>query len=126
MKIANDAWVKDARKKLLKERSVYERKVLRAIPTFLKRYVEKQRVVRYAGHTYFADIFIRRYNIAIEVDGSQHYTPVGIAADATREYHFAKCGILTLRISNRAVADKAKLKEFMSKLVALIASIECR
>ena len=63
---------------------------------FLPMTVKRQYVVL----NYILDFFIPSANIAIELDGSQHFEPEARVADAEREENLSTLGIKTLRYTN--------------------------
>ena len=52
---------------------------------------------------YIVDFFCAKANLIIEVDGSQHFTPEGIAYDAERTAVLQALGYEVLRFSNEDV-----------------------
>ena len=52
---------------------------------------------------YILDFYVPQCKLAIELDGSQHYTEQGRAADAAREEALKKWGIRVLRYTNADV-----------------------
>ena len=52
---------------------------------------------------YILDFYIPQCKLAIELDGSQHYTKQGREADAVREEALKKWGIRVLRYTNADV-----------------------
>ena len=63
---------------------------------FLPMTVKRQYVVL----NYILDFFIPSANIAIELDGSQHFEPEARVADAERDENLSTLGIKTLRYTN--------------------------
>ncbi len=53
-----------------------------------------------AIENYILDFYCSKVKIAIELDGSQHYTPDGKLYDANRTKCLEKIGIMVLRYSN--------------------------
>ncbi len=49
---------------------------------------------------YIVDFYCAKANIAIEVDGSQHYENAGIINDENRTKYLKQYGIAVIRISN--------------------------
>ncbi len=49
---------------------------------------------------YIADFFSPSANLVIELDGSQHYTEIGIEKDTERTAYLEQFGITVLRIPN--------------------------
>ncbi len=53
--------------------------------------------------TFIADFYCHAAKLIIEVDGSQHYEPQGIAYDEERSAALSKYGLTVLRFSNREI-----------------------
>ena len=53
--------------------------------------------------TYIADFFCHAAKLVIEIDGSQHYEPEGMAHDEKRTEVLKKHGLEVLRFSNRDI-----------------------
>ena len=53
--------------------------------------------------TFIADCYCHAAKLIIEVDGSQHYEPQGIAYDEERSAALSKYGLTVLRFSNREI-----------------------
>ena len=53
--------------------------------------------------TYIADFYCAKAKLVVELDGSQHYDPVGEAADRKRTADLEKLGICVIRFPNNAV-----------------------
>ena len=71
---------------------------------FLRQYpvkIYKQRIIE----NYVADFYCHQARLAIELDGSQHYTPQSKAYDAERSEVFSKYGILVLRFLNKDINE---------------------
>ena len=52
---------------------------------------------------YIVDFYIAEKQIVIELDGSQHYTPVNRKKDSIRDEYLRSLGITVLRYSNNTV-----------------------
>ena len=52
---------------------------------------------------YILDFYCDRRKLAVELDGSQHFSETGRAYDAKRDRFIAQQGIQTLRFDNRQV-----------------------
>jgi very-short-patch-repair endonuclease len=52
---------------------------------------------------YFLDFYCASQDLAIELDGGQHYAPEAVAKDAVRTELLQKRGIRVLRFSNRDI-----------------------
>ena len=68
---------------------------LRNLPMTVKR--------QYVVGNYILDFFIPNSNIAIELDGSQHYEPEAREEDGKRDYALSLVGIKVLRYNNEAI-----------------------
>src|SRR6266487_4234680 len=55
---------------------------------------------QYQHGRYVLDFFCVERRLAIEVDGSQHYTPEGIDRDLRRTAYLTNCGVRVLRFTN--------------------------
>ena len=49
---------------------------------------------------YIVDFYCASANLIIELDGSQHYEPLGIQNDKARDEYFKNLGLTVLRYSN--------------------------
>ena len=58
---------------------------------------------QYVVGNYILDFFIPSANIAIELDGSQHYEPEAREADRKRDAELALVGIKVLRYNNNEI-----------------------
>ena len=69
---------------------------------FLRKYpvkIYKQRIIG----KFIVDFYCASANLVIEVDGSQHYEPQGMAYDADRSVFLSALGLEILRFSNRDI-----------------------
>jgi len=74
---------------------------------FLKNYpirILRQKVINY----YILDFYCRQANLAIDIDGNQHYTKDGLEYDKERDYLIEAYGIKTIRIKNKEVDEDFK------------------
>ncbi len=69
---------------------------------FLKRYPIPFRR-QYVVGEYILDFYCRKKKLAIELDGSQHYTPKSMEYDRKRTVFLESQGIQVLRFTNRDV-----------------------
>ncbi|MBQ4641681.1 MAG: endonuclease domain-containing protein [Oscillospiraceae bacterium] len=84
---------------LRREMTPYERKLWYL---FLRKYpvkIYKQRIIG----RFIVDFYCASAKLVIEVDGSQHYEPQGIAYDAERSAFLSALGLEVLRFSNRDI-----------------------
>ena len=70
---------------------------------FLRDYPEKITREKVLGK-YIADFYCAKANIAIELDGSQHYEDEGLVNDEKRTEYLEQYGIKVVRISNLDVS----------------------
>ena len=69
---------------------------------FLRKYplkIYKQRIIG----RFIVDFYCASAKLVIEVDGSQHYEPQGIAYDTERSQFLTALGLEVLRFSNRDI-----------------------
>ena len=88
-------------KELRKNMTAQERKLWYL---FLRTYqykFYKQRIIE----SFVVDFYCSKAKLAIELDGSQHYTEQGSAYDQQRSAVIEKYGILVLRFSNKEVDE---------------------
>ena len=52
---------------------------------------------------YIVDFLLPELKLIIEIDGSQHYTEKGLAADAVRDEHLHSLGYKVIRYSNEDI-----------------------
>lgn len=86
-------------RRLRREMTPHERKLWYL---FLRKYpvkIYKQRIIG----RYIVDFYCASAKLVIEVDGSQHYEPQGMANDAERSALFSDLGLEVLRFSNRDI-----------------------
>ena len=84
---------------LRREMTPYERKLWYL---FLRKYpvkIYKQRIIG----RFIVDFYCASARLVIEVDGSQHYEPEGLAYDAERSQFLTALGLEVLRFSNRDI-----------------------
>ena len=82
----------DLRKNMTPEEKHLWYDFLKYLPMSVKR--------QYVVENYILDFFIPRVNIAIEIDGSQHYDPEAKQSDNQRDYELFLLGIKVIRYSN--------------------------
>ena len=57
---------------------------------------------------YILDFYCASHRLAVEVDGSQHYTREGLANDAERSAYLAGLGVRVFRVTNAEVLGDAE------------------
>ena len=90
-----------------------ENVVFNGIPKRLRKFAKRQHPFRINGRVYFADIYIKRVQSIIEIDGGYHTTRTD--KDKLRDEDFMSIGIKTIRIPNEAVHD-GTYKEYLKSL----------
>ncbi|MDO5377488.1 MAG: endonuclease domain-containing protein [Clostridia bacterium] len=84
---------------LRREMTPHERKLWYL---YLRKYpvkIYKQRII----DSFIVDFYCARAKLVIEVDGSQHYTPEGLAYDRERTARLAQYDLSVLRFSNNEI-----------------------
>jgi very-short-patch-repair endonuclease len=76
---------------------------------------------QYVFGGYIVDFYISCAKLAIEIDGSQHYSSEGAEKDRIRDRYFQKHGITVLRYSNREI-----LQEFDNVCADILAHIKIK
>ena len=72
---------------------------------FLRSYpvrFQRQKTIR----SFIADFYCHAAKLVVEIDGSQHYEPQGLAYDAERTAVLEQYGLLVLRFSNRDIETR--------------------
>ena len=54
---------------------------------------------------YIADFYCHRAKVVVELDGTQHYTAEGLAADQMRTDYMETVGIFVLRFTNAQIQE---------------------
>ena len=86
-------------RRLRREMTPHERKLWYL---FLRKYpvkIYKQRIIG----RYIVDFYCASAKLVIELDGTQHYEPQGIAYDSDRSAYLTSLGLEVLRFSNRDI-----------------------
>ena len=99
MTIPKDSSQLENARRLRREMTPYERKLWYL---FLRKYpvkIYKQRII----DKFIVDFYCSSAKLVIEVDGSQHYEPQGIAHDMERSAFLSALGLAVLRFSNREI-----------------------
>ena len=94
----DDSQLENARR-LRREMTPHERKLWYL---FLRKYpvkIYKQRIIG----RYIVDFYCASARLVIELDGSQHYEPRGMASDSERSAFLSAHGLEILRFSNRDI-----------------------
>ena len=99
MAIPKDNHQLDNARRLRREMTPHERKLWYL---FLRKYpvkIYKQRIIG----RFIVDFYCASAKLVIEVDGSQHYEPQGMAHDFERSAFLTALGLEVLRFSNREI-----------------------
>jgi len=99
MAIPKDNSQLESARRLRREMTPHERKLWYL---FLRKYpvkIYKQRIIG----RFIVDFYCACAKLVIELDGSQHYEPRGVAHDAERSQFLAELGLEILRFSNRDI-----------------------
>ena len=99
MTIPKDNGQLENARQLRREMTPYERKLWYL---FLRKYPAKIYKQRIIGR-FIVDFYCASAKRVIEVDGSQHYEPQGMAYDAERSAFLSALGLEVLRFSNRNI-----------------------
>lgn len=118
------AWQKEYQEKVKKCASKYELMLLKKMKYLGFGYhIERQHMFKYGangGNVFFFDLFIPKYNIAIEVDGEYHFSPEQKQKDKKRDFITSQHHITTFRIKNKDVENDFKVRQLMSKIRDII------
>ena len=99
MTIPKDNTQLENARRLRREMTPHERKLWYL---FLRKYpvkIYKQRIIG----RFIVDFYCASAGLVIELDGSQHYEPQGLAYDAERSQFLMSLGLEILRFSNRDI-----------------------
>ena len=99
MTIPKDISQLENARRLRREMTPHERKLWYL---FLRKYpvkIYKQRIIG----KFIVDFYCAAAKLVIEVDGSQHYEPQGMAYDIERSAFLSALGLEVLRFSNREI-----------------------
>ena len=86
-------------RRLRREMTPHERKLWYL---FLRKYPAKIYKQRIIGR-FIVDFYCASAKLVIEIDGSQHYEPQGMAYDEERSVFLSSLGLEVLRFSNRDI-----------------------
>jgi len=86
-------------------------------------YIFQHPVVCEQNYLYILDFYIPEYRIAIELDGSQHYTKQGLKKDKRRSKNLEKIGIFVKRLKNYNV--KLVTVKMITEYFNLINNLKC-
>lgn len=89
------------KKELEKKRTKYEKIAFSYIPK--KYHAQYQRMIKGENYLYYADIYIPKYKVVIEVDGGYHETEEQKRKDRIRDVVMKSRGIKVYHIKNKDV-----------------------
>lgn len=107
------AWCSNTRSRLLQTQTPFEDIVFSKLSPKKKKHAVRQQRLELDSHIYFADIYIARWKIIIEVDGGYHNTVEKKESDRMRDALCSKYCIRVFRITNSQVLNEETLGEFM-------------
>lgn len=110
-------WIVTTMYELRDKANIYERKLGNLLINKGIRFIHQAPFVFYGKKIYFADFFIPRLHLVIEVDGQYHQGFAQGEYDAVRDKNFADMGIKTARISNNLVKDDTSLNLYLETLL---------
>ena len=99
MTIPKDNSLLENARRLRREMTPHERKLWYL---FLRKYPVKTYKQRIIGG-FIVDFYCASARLVIELDGSQHYDPQGVAYDLERSEYLKALGLEVLRFSNREI-----------------------
>lgn len=108
-------WILNNRKELIEKRTIPELKILDILRDKTHFKIEVQKHVQCGDKIYFADIFLPKIKVAIEVDGSSHRDK--FEQDRFRDISMARKGIMTFRINNQDVYNPIKVNELINDVI---------
>lgn len=118
-------WCKDKYDLLMKNRTPEEILMLSLLPGNMKRHAIPQLPIYVDNRIYFVDLFVRKYNIIIEVDGGYHSTMAQKEKDIKRDSSLGYLGLRVYRISNHHLHDEMecrKIKQMLSRIMTIRAT----
>lgn len=71
-----------------------------------KKRVKRQQKLIIRNRVYFADIYMKAYKVAIEVDGGYHNSPQQIEKDKQKDLDLSTLGLLVIRVKNEDVRKR--------------------
>jgi very-short-patch-repair endonuclease len=109
-------------KELKDKATYYELEFQKILHQVGEPFIFQHPVVCEQNYLYILDFYIPKYNIAIELDGAQHYTKQGKKKDKQRTKKLEKLGIAVKRICNYNVklVTTKMLLEYFGRLQLLI------
>lgn len=111
-----DKWRREKRDFLIANMTDVEKFVFANLPMKIKRCAIQQYPLIIDGYMFFIDIYIKKLNIAIEIDGGYHSADKQKMYDSVRDKLLATKGIRVYRINNDTALNTSKLKEFNNML----------
>lgn len=106
-------WCNTAKNYLVNKINEYEQKVYDNLDFKKQKYAVQQQFFEIDNRIFFADIFIHRYKILIEIDGEYHTQLQRKMIDEIRDSLCEKECIRVYRISNNEIDDDAIFSKFI-------------
>lgn len=106
-------WCNKTKAELIDKRPMYEKIVFDRLRKGRKTNAFIQQRFELGGHIYFADIYIAKWKMIIEIDGEYHNSPKRKAIDKERDRLCEAESIRVYRITNSDVENETTLNEFM-------------
>ena len=104
-------------------RGIYEKIAMQAVKE-LKLPYTLQKIFFYGTNFYIADLYLPKYKIILEIDGSQHYTDEGLTKDGIRTENLLELGInKVVRISNK-LCTTSNVKKALTEAIESLEELE--
>lgn len=115
---------KEFAKDLRKKATEHERLFYKTLKDLHYKFEFQVPVIANKKHLYILDFLLVDYQIFIELDGSQHYTPEGMKKDNLRTRRLRKEGYEPIRFSNKQVSilSKESIDQIIKTKIMLIDS----
>ena len=104
----SEKWIKQRKLELLAKSSKAEKSAYKILLTFGVDVVRQKPIVT-GRRIYFADLFLPKYNLILEIDGGYHYTAEQKRLDTNRSNSLWRMGYHVCRLSNRDAHNPEKL-----------------
>lgn len=108
-------WIENTMYELRAKSNKYERKLLQLFKVNKIAFIHQAPFI-IDGKIYFADFFLPKENLIIEIDGLSHENNVQKQYDKQRDAAFGSYKIKTIRLSNDVVCDKKRLIQILPML----------
>jgi very-short-patch-repair endonuclease len=108
-------WIENTMYELRAKSNKYERKLLQLLKVNKIAFIHQAPFI-IDGKIYFADFFLPKENLIIEIDGISHDNNIQKQYDKQRDAAFGSYKIKTIRLSNDLVSDKKRLIQILPML----------